>query len=183
MLRAVGLAGVLCLIGSAYAADAPAPDAAGARMFERMRALAGTWEGSFEWSGGRTGAGKLRATYYVTGNGSALVENLLMGEGDAPSMTTVYHLDGSELRMTHFCAAQNQPRLKATQIDVASGAADFAFIDVTNAGVSPAYVDGFSMRIADPDDLTLKFEFLGKSGKKAVETIVLKRVSAATSHS
>jgi hypothetical protein len=183
MLRAVGLAGVVCLLGSAYATDAPAPDAAGPRMFERMRGLAGSWEGTFEWSGGRTGAGKLRATYYVTGNGSALVEDLLMGEGDAPSMTTVYHLDGPELRMTHFCAAQNQPRLKATQIDVAAGAVDFAFVDVTNASVSPAYVDGFSIRILDADDLNLKFEFLGKSGKKAVETIVLKRVGSVASHS
>ena len=183
MLRAVALAGAACLIGSAYAADMPAPDAAGPRMFERMRTLAGTWEGTFEWSGGRTGAGKLRATYYVTGNGSALVENLLMGEGDAPSMTTVYHLDGAELRMTHFCAAQNQPRLKATQIDAAAGTADFGFIDVTNATVSPAYVDGFSMRILDADDLNLKFEFLGKSGKKAVETIVLKRIAPAASQS
>ena len=27
-------------------------------------------------------------------------------------MVSVYHLDGDELRMTHYCAAGNQPRLK-----------------------------------------------------------------------
>ncbi len=27
-------------------------------------------------------------------------------------MVSVYHLDGDDLRMTHYCAARNQPRLK-----------------------------------------------------------------------
>jgi hypothetical protein len=50
---------------------------------------------------------------YLTGNGSALVESLIMG--GVPTMTTVYHLDEADLRMTHYCGAKNQPRLKAAK--------------------------------------------------------------------
>jgi hypothetical protein len=181
MLRTAGLAGMLCLMCSVAAADTQAPDFASARMFDRMRGLVGNWEGTLEWSGGRTGSGKLRVNYHLTGGGSALVENLLMTESDVPTMTTVYHLDGADLRMTHYCAAKNQPRLKATLIDNTMGSASFTFVDVTNASANPAYVDGFSIHIIDSDHLNLKFEFGGASPKRATENIVLQRVKPAAS--
>jgi len=114
--------------------------------------------------------------YHLTGGGSALVEDLLMTESDVPTMTTVYHLDGADLRMTHYCAAMNQPRLKATLIDDTTGSASFTFVDVTNSSAHPAYVDGFSIHIIDSDHLNLKFEFGGASPKRATERIVLQRV-------
>ena len=46
---------------------------------ELGKTLAGEWDGTFEWSQGRTGSGNLRVSYYLTGGGSALVENLVMG--------------------------------------------------------------------------------------------------------
>jgi len=144
-------------------------------MFDRMRALAGDWEGTFAWSEGRTGTGPLQATYYLTGNGSALVENLIMG--GAPSMTTIYHLDGADLRMTHYCAARNQPRFKASRIDESAGAIDFAFVDVTNVDSKhPAYVKACSLRLIDADQVALKFTFGDPSKTSGVENIVLKRV-------
>ena len=73
MLRNAVLAGMFCLACSATAADTHAPDSSGARMFDRMRGLVGAWEGTLEWSGGRSGSGKLRVNYHLTGGGSALV--------------------------------------------------------------------------------------------------------------
>jgi hypothetical protein len=182
MLRTVGaLAGMLCLAGELHATDAQAPDSASARIFERMRSLVGSWEGTLEWSGARAGSGKLRVNYHFTGGGSALVEDLLMTESDIPTMTTVYHLDGADLRMTHYCAAMNQPRLKAAVVDEATGTANFTLVDVTNAATHPAYVDGFSLHIIDADHLNLKFEFGGASPKRATENILLQRVKAGAS--
>jgi hypothetical protein len=163
------------------AADPQTPDSAGAHMLDRMRGLVGAWEGTLEWSGARKSSGRLRVNYHLTGNGSALVEDLLMDEGNIPAMTTVYHLDGADLRMTHYCAAQNQPRLKATQIDDATGSATFTFVDVTNAAAHPSYVDGFFIHIIDADHLNIKFEFGGASPKRATENIVLQRVKPAAS--
>jgi hypothetical protein len=179
MLRTAGLAGMLCVMCSVAAADSQTPDSSGARMLDRMRGLVGAWEGTLEWSGARTGSGKLRVNYHLTGGGSALVEDLLMTESDVPTMTTVYHLDGADLRMTHYCAAMNQPRLKGTLIDDTTGTATFTFVDVTNASAHPSYVDGFSIHIIDPNHLNIKFEFGGASPKRATENIGLQRVKPA----
>jgi len=175
--RGVGIAGVLCLL---CAAGAAAGDTAADRLFERLRRLAGNWEGTLEWSQGRTGSGKLTARYYLTGNGSAIVEDLLMG--DEPTMTTVYHLDGADLRMTHFCGARNQPRLKAVRINDSAGIAEFTLVDVTNVGPkNPGYVEAFFIHILDADNLNLRFTFHGAPGIAGVENIVLRRIRSKTS--
>lgn len=151
----------------------------GATAFGELKALAGDWEGTYEWTGARTGAGSMNATYYTTGNGSALVENLTM-EG-TPAMTSVYHLDGADLRMTHFCAAQNQPRLKAERVDLGHGIIDFGFVDVTNLRSPDAgHVHGLEMRLIDLNHITVTFLFQSGS-KESRERIVLKRVEAKPS--
>jgi len=139
----------------------------------QLRGLAGDWEGPFEWTGARTATGKMNATYSVTGNGSAVVESLTVD--GVPSMTSVYHLDGTELRMTHFCAVQNQPRLKARQIDLAKGIVDFEFVDATNLSSPDApHVYGLEMRFLNADHITLAFLFEG-GGKRSKESIDLRR--------
>ena len=145
-------------------------------MFERLRALAGEWEGSVEWSGARSDKGKMNATYYVTGAGSSVVENLTVN--GTPLMTSVYHLDGGDLRMTHFCAAQNQPRLKATRFDDAKGTVEFSLLDITNLSAPGApHVEGLTIRLVDPEQITLTFTFV--SGRElSYERIELRRVSS-----
>ena len=164
--------GILVLSGVPRAEE---PESPGPRMFERLKTLTGEWEGTFEWSGGRTGSGNLRVTYSLTGGGSALVENLVMG--GVPTMTTVYHLDGSDLRMTHYCAARNQPRLKAVRFDEAQGSAEFALVDVTGVGPkNPGHVQAFFVRLFDPERINLRFTFGGGSTRTAVENILVRRV-------
>ena len=93
-------------------------------------------------------------------------------------MTTVYHADGPDLRMTHYCGARNQPRLKASKIDLAGGALDFAFVDATNLSAPDApHVTGLEVRFGDADRLTLVFLFEG-AGKSSRERISLHRVSS-----
>ena len=141
--------------------------------FERLRALSGHWQGTFAWSGARTASGKLDAEYYVTGNGSALVENLIMD--GAPSMTSVYHLDGADLRMTHYCAAQNQPRLKASAVDLDRGQITFSFVDITNLRSPTAgHVDGLDVHFLGSDHVTLRYHFKA-NGKDSDELIDLTR--------
>jgi hypothetical protein len=151
-----------------------AQEGASAAALAQLRGLAGEWEGSFEWTGARTATGRISATYSETGNGSAVVENLAVD--GVPSMTSVYHLDSGDLRMTHYCAAQNQPRLKARQIDIAKGILDFEFLDATNLrSPDSPHVYGLEMRLLNADHITLAFLFEG-GGKASKEFIDLKRV-------
>jgi hypothetical protein len=145
----------------------------------QMKALTGDWSGAFKWTGGRRDSGPMNATYYVTGNGSAVVENLM--NESTPVMTSVYHLDGPDLRMTHFCGAQNQPRLKARRIDLDHGAIDFEFVDATNLRSPDApHVHGLEIRLIDPNHLTLTFLFQSGSVESR-EEINLKRTEAKPS--
>src|SRR5215469_18418646 len=134
---------------------------------EKLRALKGDWEGTYAWTG--TEPKKAEAHYYITGNGSAVEENLVQ-EG-VPSMTSVYHLDGTDLRLTHFCAAQNQPRLKATAFDPDKGEIMFSFVDITNLhSPTSGHVEGLEIRFMAPNHLTLRFHF--KSGDKDSQEVV-----------
>ena len=145
----------------------------------QIKALIGNWSGTFRWTGGRNETGSMNATYYVTGNGSAVVENLM--NESTPVMTSVYHLDGPDLRMTHFCGAQNQPRLKARRIDLDHGAIDFEFVDATNLrSPSAPHVHGLEIRLIDPNHLTLTFLFQSRSVESR-EEINLKRTEAKPS--
>lgn len=173
MTRTFLVVAALCSSGVCVA---KAQDDTGSGALARLRTLAGEWEGTFEWTGGRTSTGKMNATYYLTGNSSAVVENLTLG--GVPTMTSVYHLDGTDLRMTHYCAAGNQPRLKAERIDIAKGTVDFSFIDATNLpSLSAPHVHGLEIRFLDTDHITLTYLFQSGS-KESRERIALTRVKS-----
>ena len=149
------------------------------KALSQIKALIGNWSGTFQWTGGRNDSGSMNATYYITGNGSAVVENLM--NESMPVMTSVYHLDGPDLRMTHFCGAQNQPRLKARRIDLDHGAIDFEFVDATNLRSPDApHVHGLEIRLIDPNHLTLTFLFQSGSVESR-EEINLKRTEGKPS--
>jgi hypothetical protein len=141
--------------------------------FNRMRSLQGAWKGTVRWTGAITQTGQMDARYRVTGRGSALIEDLL--DGDQPVMTSVYHLDNSELRMTHYCGAQNQPRLKAGLIDLANNLIRFDFVDITSLSAPDApHVHGLTIHLVDKDHVELEFAFSAR-GKESVEHISLTR--------
>ena len=100
------------------------------------------------------------------------VENLTVD--GAPSIASVYHLDVTNLRMTHYCSTQNQPRLKANQMDLAKGTLDFNFVDVTNLCSSDApHVYALQMRLLSSDRTTLAFLFMAvdKRSKKLIDLL------------
>ncbi|HEV3394228.1 MAG TPA: hypothetical protein VG103_12055 [Chthoniobacterales bacterium] len=169
---------ILVVVGVLAMRIAAAEESSAAKALSQIKSLAGDWTGTAEWSGARSGSYAMNASYYVTGNGSALVENLI-AEG-SPIMTSVYHLDGADLRMTHFCGAQNQPRLKAEQIDLARGLINFAFVDITNLrSADAAHVHGMEMRLIDSNHINITFLFRG-GGKDSRELIDLKRSGTKT---
>ncbi len=97
-----------CSAPSRYAIDHQhAVDAA----FTRLAGLQGEW---LDTTGSFGAPDVVQATWRLTGGGSAVVETLFPGTPD--EMVTVYHKDGHDLVLTHYCAAGNQPRMRATYL-------------------------------------------------------------------
>jgi hypothetical protein len=76
---------------------------------ERFKALAGDWVAAED--GEMSRKGDLVARYAVTAGGSAVVETVF--PGSPHEMVTVYHADGPDLVLTHYCMEGNQPRMRA----------------------------------------------------------------------
>ncbi len=120
------LSGILSAACAELRADDKAPKATtAAEAFERLKALKGSWTDN---SGTFGEKGKVAVVYEVVGGGSVVMERLFQGQPH--EMVSMYHLDGKDLVMTHYCAARNQPRMKAGQITARR--IDFDFAGGTN---------------------------------------------------
>jgi len=75
---------------------------------ERLKKLGGTWLAT-DAQGQATA--QVVSVFKVTAAGSAVQETIF--PGTAHEMVTLYHRDGSDLVLTHYCALGNQPHLKA----------------------------------------------------------------------
>jgi hypothetical protein len=98
-------AAVLALATPALAQPPPAVD--GKAAFERLKSLAGTWEGK---AGHGEAAQAATVTYRVASGGSVVEETLF--PGTPHEMISMYHLVKGELVLTHYCAMANQPRMR-----------------------------------------------------------------------
>jgi hypothetical protein len=140
--------------------------------FDSIKSLVGDWHGTYQWQG-LSANGKMDAKYYLTGNGSAVVEDLIQ-EGIIV-MTSVYHLDGNDVRVTHYCAAGNQPRLKAEPFDHQNRSVNFQFVDITNlAKPDDPHVTAINLQFQDKNQLKIFFTFT-RSGKESIEQLNLVR--------
>jgi hypothetical protein len=95
--------------------------------FERLKSLAGTWEGQ---AGDDRTRPPATVVYRVASGGSVLQETLF--PGTPHEMISMYHLADGNLVLTHYCALANQPRMK---LDTKASSADrlvFAFDGGTN---------------------------------------------------
>jgi hypothetical protein len=99
------------------------PDASTKAAFEQLKTLAGTWESVDE-----KGQKQVASVVTVTSAGSVVRE--VMFPGAAHEMTNMYHLDGSSIIATHYCAMGNQPRMRCTKSD--GKTFHFTFDDISN---------------------------------------------------
>ena len=124
----------------------PMPEVAAHPIFDRFKSLVGTWEGTVTMGeNGETQPAVV--TYRLTAGGTALLE--VCGPGTPMEMVSVYFLDGDQMKMTHYCLANNQP----TMIGVAGDQPDVIHLQFDSATNLP---DPNAMHMHDAT-----FEFLG----------------------
>jgi hypothetical protein len=97
----------------------PAEAKAASPAFEKFKGLAGEWVAAEDGEMARKG--DLVARYALTAGGSAVVETVF--PGSSHEMVTVYHADGPDIVLTHYCVEGNQPRMRAR----AAGGSRFDF--------------------------------------------------------
>ncbi|MCA9299450.1 MAG: hypothetical protein KDA28_10305 [Phycisphaerales bacterium] len=109
---------------------------------DAIKALEGRWAADTD------GDGTLESVveFEVIANGSAVRE--IMFPGTEHEMTNMYHLDGTSVRMTHFCAGGNQPSMVAAEVD-GEGAIHFAFDRGCNIGETTTYMGDLALTIGE----------------------------------
>ena len=138
-----------------YSAPALADDAPGVEAkaaFEKLKTLDGEWksDASDKAHGGKT-------LYKVTANGTTLMETLM--PGTQHEMVSMYFLDGDDLRMTHYCAAGNQPKLKLDKKASKPGDFVFVFDGGTNLNADKdTHIHGMKMTFKDKDHVEANWE-------------------------
>ncbi|MBI5068557.1 MAG: hypothetical protein HZB56_09975 [Deltaproteobacteria bacterium] len=146
MTRATAALAAL-LLATAARAEEPKKATAARAQLEKLKALAGTWKGK----AGEPGSDKTFdavVTYRVTGAGSAVVE--IIGPGTPHEMVTVYHLDGDDLLLTHYCAAGNQPTMRAVKSDAPDVLA-FDFLRGSNMKPTDVHMHSARIQLPGPD--------------------------------
>jgi hypothetical protein len=112
------------------------------QRFEALKKLAGDWVAA-----GKDGkpTNQVVSSIRVTSAGHTVQETLFPGSDH--EMVTMYHLDGADLVLTHYCALGNQPRLRAEPgTDVHKIV--FTFVSATNLkSDADPHIDGVTFTL------------------------------------
>ena len=167
--RSAGAAAGLLLLAAALPAAAghEAHGGVDARAaFERLKSLAGRWEGTV---GGQPGG---VVEYRVAGAGSVVMETLFPGTDH--EMISMYHLDGDDLVMVHYCTKGNQPRMKL----VAGSGEELVFDYTGGTNLDPAadsYARGGRLRVRGDGHLETSWSFWNAGAETSTIDFVLDR--------
>ena len=170
----IGFTLLTCVLiaASAPSRSVAANTSASEVAFERLKALAGTWETRVDQKS--TGV----ATYIVTGGGQVVLEVMSGG------MATAYHFDKGTLMLTHYCGGGNQPRMRARAIDPDGRHIAFQMYDITNHpnAKTSSYTSALDVRFAADRTVELAFKDTTAGVESKSQTFQLvKRLSASTS--
>ncbi len=116
----------------------------------RFRALAGEWIAAEDTANFKKG--DLVSRYELTGGGTTLIDRLFPG---APyEMTTLYHADGDDLVLTHYCANGRQTRMRVTKPALDASLFEFAFDGGTNLDPSKhSHMHSARVQLLSADEL------------------------------
>ncbi|OWK37573.1 hypothetical protein [Fimbriiglobus ruber] len=141
---------LVTLVVGARAGDAPAKTTPAQAGLEKLKALAGTW---VEADKDGKPTDKVVSIIRLTAGGSTVHETIFPGQ--PMEMVSVYHLDGPDLVMTHYCVLGNQPRMKA---DPKSATNEIRFEFAGGANLDPAkdkHMHEATLKFLDADHIEL----------------------------
>jgi hypothetical protein len=134
--------------------------------FDAVKSLVGNWKG-------KAADGKeVQLTYSLISGGTAVMERMQAGQEE---MMTTYYPDGNSLMLTHYCMANNQPRMRAASSDDAKRIV-FTYVDATNlASPDAGHMKQLVLTVQDKDHISQEWTWSDK-GQQKVEAFQLTRV-------
>ncbi len=159
-LKLAAIVAIFLVLGQGQLLNLAGQSTTASAGFERLKALAGAWEGTTKADGKEI---PVNTSFRVVSDGSALISDLM--RGTPHEMVTVFHMNGSELMATHYCAAHNQPRFRMVPSSDPKVIA-FAFRDATNlASPSAPHMVRVKFTIVDANHHIEDWTFLANGQK------------------
>ena len=157
----------LCLAVFVLGARPAAAQSGANPGFEKLKTLVGEWEG-------KTAEGKDgQASYRLVSSGTALMETL--SPGGEPEMVTMYTADGKRVAVTHYCSANNQPRMQTAPLSASQQKLDFTYVGATNlASPTAGHMHHLVVTFEDDDHFSQDWTWKDK-GKEQVESFKFTR--------
>ena len=118
-------------------------------------------------------AGRATVIYKVTADGSAVAETLF--PGTPHEMITMYYLDGPDLVLTHYCAAHNQPHMKAEK---SADESKLVFQFAGGSNIDPAkdaHMHSLTLTFVSADQLRADWTSYAGGKSTGVKTFEFKR--------
>jgi len=103
---------------------ASGPQSDAQKAFEKLKTLAGSWEGTYMGMSGKV-------TIRVTSTGNAILLEMTSPGGPDDPITMIY-VDGDRLLLTHFCDSGNRPRMQG-RLSPDGNTVTFDFLDVSGS--------------------------------------------------
>ncbi len=140
----------------------------GSPELEKIKQLAGTWEGSHAMG---DKIEKMTVEYEVTGGGSAVVEKL--SPGTPHEMVSVYYDKNKKLTMTHYCMLGNRPEM--TLKSASENEFDLSLARGNSVNIKEPHMHALKLTFSDSNHLTQSWSMYEKGKEKQVTTIELTR--------
>lgn len=155
----------------------------GQKSFEKMKTLAGDWEGSVTMNPpmqGMSGSDKVHVSLRITSRGNAIVHEMQeAGTALDPAKydhpVTMFYMDADHLTLLHYCDAGNRPRMTAKPL-IDDKTLDFDFVDVTG-NLQYGHMQHSTFTVVDPNHHTEDWTFLMPGDKPMHAHMDLKRVN------
>lgn len=117
--------GVMLLTASMLSARVPSTGS-GTEAFEKLKSLVGHWETE------NSNMERASLDLELTASGTAVLEKArVVSNGKPVEMTTLYFLDGGQLKLTHYCMAGNQPTMSGSYSPEAK-TITFSLVSISN---------------------------------------------------
>ena len=131
MKSRIALSVLFVLIAATAFAQSAAPKSDAEKSFDQMKTLAGTWEGHVSTVPQAPDIeGKpMQVSMRVTSMGHTLMHEAT-GSGRPDDPITMFVVDGDRLLLTHYCDADNRPRMVG-KMSPDGKTVEFEFLDVT----------------------------------------------------